>query len=113
LISYDDRALPLPRHLSESDLLDRLFKHLPDRSRRSLTAAFQERKWQFSAPAFEDGSFQVYEEGTILPYLKEQRINGGGFSNVFKVEIHPHYCSLDIWRVSCPQQSLGYFYNVV
>jgi hypothetical protein len=94
LMSYEDQALPLPRYFSEFDLQDRQFGHLPSRSREQLASAFQERKWRFSVPTFSDGSFQAYEEGIILPYLDEEIIGSGGSSKVFKVWVHPHYCTL-------------------
>lgn len=94
LASYDLDSLPLPRYFSLYDLKDRLFKHLPYNSKEKLAAEFQEKKWQFSVPKFEDGSFQSYEDGTILPFLNEKPIGSGGYGKVFKVWIHPHYCTL-------------------
>lgn len=99
LISYDLNAIPLPRYITEFGLKDGQFKHLPYRSKEQLADAFQERKWQFSVPSFTDGSFQTYEKGTILPYLDEEPIGGGGFSKVFKVWVHPYYCSLSPTQV--------------
>lgn len=67
---YSDEALPEPRYFSQFDLRDRQFRHLQnDRSKHQLLTEFQEKKWRFSVPSLTDGSFQIYEEGTLLPYL--------------------------------------------
>jgi hypothetical protein len=104
LISHD-RSMPLPAHFSRRGLQDRIFAHLPERLREQAVVSFETYKWRFSAPAFEDGSFREYEEGTILPYLEEKRIAHGAFSEVYKVEIHPSYCKLAHCKVSCLSSS--------
>lgn len=94
LSSYDDDSLPSPRYFSQFDLSDRHFKHLPTRPRANITQAFQDKKWNFSVPSFNDDSFQAYEKGTILPYIDETPVGKGGFGKVYRVKVHPEYCSL-------------------
>jgi hypothetical protein len=96
LISFDSNSLPLPRYLSTYDLMDRYFSHLPQKSREQLVSSFQEHKWQFSVPTFADGSFQSYEEGTILPFLDEVPIGSGGYGRVSRVYVHPYYCKASV-----------------
>jgi hypothetical protein len=100
LTGYELTSLPLPRYFSEYDLNDRQFKHLPSRSREQLASAFQDQKWQFSVPIFTDGTFQSYQKGTILPFLDEEHIGKGGYGRVFKVWVHPSYCTLNPVQVS-------------
>lgn len=100
LTAYELTSLPLPRYFSLYDLNDRQFKHLPSRSREQLASAFQEQKWQFSVPTFTDGTFQSYQAGTILPFLDEEPIGKGGYGKVFKVWVHPSYCTLSPVQVS-------------
>lgn len=70
LIYYPDEKMPQPRYFSQQDLRDRQFKHLSnDTPKRQLLAEFQEKKWRFSVPSFVDGTFQIYEEEMLLPYL--------------------------------------------
>jgi len=96
IISFDPNSLPLPRYLSTYDLMDRYFSHLPPRSREQLVSAFQEYKWQFSVPTFTDGSFQRYEQGTILPFLDEVSIGSGGYGRVSRVYVHSYYCKIPV-----------------
>jgi hypothetical protein len=96
LISFDSKSLPLPRYLSTWDLMDRYFGHLPRKSREQLVATFQQYKWQFSAPTFDDGSFQLYEQGTILPFLDEVPIGSGGYGRVSRVYVHSYYCKIPV-----------------
>jgi hypothetical protein len=105
LTAYELGSLPLPRYFSWYDLNDRQFKHLPLKSKEQLAAAFQEQKWQFSVPTFTDGTFQSYEEGTILPFIDEEPIGRGGYGKVFKVWVHPNYCTLSPVQVSCLAQT--------
>jgi hypothetical protein len=96
IISFDSNSLPLPRYLSSYDLDDRYFSHLPQKSRDQLVPAFQEHKWQFSVPTFADGSFQKYEEGTILPFLDEEPVGSGGYGRVSRVYVHSYYCKIPV-----------------
>jgi hypothetical protein len=100
LTTYDPSSLPLPRYFSLYDLRDRQFNHLPYRAREQLAAKFHDQKWQFSVPKFTDGAFESYQEGTILPYVDEEPIGRGGFGKVFKVWVHPSYCTLSPVQVS-------------
>jgi hypothetical protein len=113
LTAYELTSLPLPRYFSEYDLNDRQFKHLPSRSREQLAAAFQDQKWQFSVPIFTDGTFQSYQKGTILPFLDEEQIGKGGYGKVFKVWVHPSYCTLNPVQVSRLAQLHGQVSNPV
>ena len=99
LVSYGVDSLPLPRYIYEFELRDVQFKHLPYRTKDQLVDAFQDHKWQFSVPRFTDGSFQTFEKGTILPYIDEEPIGEGGFSKVFKVWMHPYYCTFNSAQV--------------
>ncbi|OKL57877.1 hypothetical protein UA08_06715 [Talaromyces atroroseus] len=90
-LTFYGRSIREPRLYSQSDLRDTVFKFLPERLREEVTMWFQQWKWQFSPPSFEDGSYQLYQQGTILPYLKEAKIGPGGFSDVYRVDIHPSY----------------------
>jgi hypothetical protein len=106
LTTYDLTSLPLPRYFSPYDLNDRQFRHLPYRAREQLASNFEEQKWQFSVPKFTDGTFESYQEGTILPYVDEEPIGRGGFGSVFKVWVHPNYCTLSPVQVSWLSKNL-------
>jgi hypothetical protein len=99
LISFGLDAVPFPQYLSTFDLMDRYFPHLPPRSREQLVSNFQDQKWQFSVPTFDDATFRRYEVGTILPYLDEEPIGSGGYGKVSKVYVHPYYCRMltSVW----------------
>lgn len=100
LSSYEDNSLPSPRYFSQYVLKDRQFIHLPSKTRDTVTQAFQDKKWNFSVPSFKDGSFQAYEEGTILPYIDESPVGEGAYGKVFKVTMHPEYCTFGSNKVT-------------
>jgi len=110
LSTYAEGAIPSPRFFTRYDLSDRPFRHLPVKQMQFLTAEFEDAKWRFSVPDFDqEGTFQNHPERTLMPYLSQDRINEGAYGVVYKVTIHPGYCSdkfLEVSRKSLPESQL-------
>lgn len=101
LSTYEDGRVPSPRFFTQYDLADRSFNHLPQRQMQNLIEEFEDSKWQFSAPDFDnEGTFQIHPERTIMPYLQEDLIDEGAYGKVYKVKVHPGYCSQKFLKVS-------------
>ncbi|KAI1119941.1 kinase-like protein [Nemania abortiva] len=59
-------------------------------------ADFEDRQWEVIAPTFRRGTLnRRLGEGTVLPFLKDERIGEGAFGTVYEVMIDADHQSLD------------------
>ena len=74
-----DSKLPLSR-----TVLDAIVPH--------IASAFFERQWEFSAPVFsKDVDHRFLDDFAVLPFVKDRRIDEGGFGTIFEIALHPDH----------------------
>ena len=84
----------------EHDLLDKDLPASKDRlgeilQRTIEVSSFAEIQWEYVAYRIRKAPYhKTIQESTILPYLEQTKIGGGGFSKVYKVIIHPRHQDL-------------------
>lgn len=65
---------------------------LPD---KSTAQSFFRRQWKFQIPYFQpDQRHRHLDSHTILPFIHEQRLGGGGFADVIKYTLKRSHCGI-------------------
>jgi len=55
-----------------------------------IAGSFYEKQWEFSAPVFsKDIDHRLLDEFAVLPFIKDTKIDEGGFGEVFEITLHP------------------------
>ena len=63
---------------------------------QGLVHEFYERQWHFTSPVFLDSVFtRSLPPKTIMPFLKNEPIGGGGFGDVFHIDIELSHRSFE------------------
>lgn len=57
---------------------------------------FERMQWRFCVPVLDrERTFRDFDHRTIMPFLKKQRIGGGGSATVYQVEVHRDHDRLE------------------